>query len=117
MLCVGAAFSKGDILGPYIDIGEPLYRNASVGNIDPTYFEDPVLGNFLIWKEDGNGRIPPEKYTPIWAQQLSEDGLSFYPGSQKVDILQNDPNSWEGPLVEAPWMISRGGMYANTLAL
>lgn len=103
MLCIGAALSK-DVLGPYVDLGFPLIHNTSVGMIDPHYFEDPVSGlSYLFWKEDANGLNPPRNDTPIWVRQLSEDGLHFV-GPQKC-VLRNDPTTWEGPLVEAPWVI------------
>jgi hypothetical protein len=57
VLCVGAAYSAS-ILGPYKDIGRPLVRNATMGNIDPTYFYLPqTKEHYLIWKEDANGAV------------------------------------------------------------
>lgn len=103
MLCVGAAIAK-NVIGPYTDIGYPLIHNTSVGMIDPHYFKDPVSGlSYLFWKEDANGLHPPRNYTPIWVRQLTPDGLHFV-GPQTL-VLQNDPMSWEGGLVEAPWVI------------
>jgi len=109
-LCVGVAQSTGNILGPYVDIGKPLIRNSTVGMIDPTYFYDDVTNSgYVFWKEDGNGRNPPEKYTPIWAQPVTSDGLKLI-GSRSF-ILQNDPSSWEGILVEGPWVIKAYDSY------
>jgi hypothetical protein len=72
--------------------------------IDPHYFKDPVSGlSYLFWKEDANGLQPPRNYTAIWLRQLTPDGLHFI-GPQTL-VLQNDPLSWEGGLVEAPWVI------------
>jgi beta-xylosidase len=103
MLCVGAAISK-EVTGPYTDVGSPLIHNVSVGMIDPHYFKDPLSGkSYLFWKEDANGLNPPKNYTPIWVRQLTSDGLHFV-GTQ-VMVLQNDPTSWEGGLVEAPWVV------------
>jgi len=107
VLCVGVAYST-KIFGPYTDIGAPLVRNESVGNIDPHYFFDSGIG-YLFWKEDGNGKVPPEKYTPIWAQPLTSNGLQFT--GSKVLVLKNDPNSWEGPLVEGPWVMKTNNSY------
>jgi hypothetical protein len=59
--------------------------------------------SYLFWKEDANGLNPPKNYTPIWVRQLTSDGLHFV-GTQ-VMVLQNDPTSWEGGLVEAPWVV------------
>jgi len=87
VLCIGAAFSS-IITGPYTDLGKPLIRNSSVGNIDSTYFYDNVTDrSFIIWKEDGNGLNPPEVYTPIWIQALSSDGLRLV-GDKKNDIKE-----------------------------
>jgi len=102
MLCVGAA-SATKVTGPFTDIGHPLVRNSSVGMIDPTMHYDELTGtNWLIWKEDGNGATPPEKHTPIWAQRLNRTGLALI-GNRSM--LIDNTLSWEGPLVEAPWLI------------
>jgi len=95
------------VLGPYVDLGFPLVRNSSVGYIDPTFHLDTATGKrFLFWKEDGNGLNPPESHPPLWSIQLSDDGLSLNQNiSEKRMILNNDIESWEGPLVEAPWII------------
>lgn len=109
VLCVGAAFSATGVLGPYKDIGGPLIRNSSVGNIDPTAFFDETENRwYLIWKEDGNGATPPEPHTPIWAQMLGADGLTVI--GERHMLLWNDL-PWEGNLVEAPWVVQYGGMY------
>jgi len=109
ILCVGAAYSN-NITGPFKDLGKPLIKNSSVGYIDATYFYDrPSNKSYITWKEDGNGLDPPETYTPIWANQLSADGLSLI--GDKVSILENDPSSWEGILVEGPWVIYTKGYY------
>jgi len=103
LLCVGVAFAD-DILGPFEDIGTPLIRNSSVGMIDPTYwYEESTDKQYVIWKEDGNGRVPPEMYTPIWLQELSLNASALV--GERTEILANDPSSWEGILVEGPWLI------------
>jgi len=109
MLCVGAAHSD-TVKGPYTDIGHPLIRNSTVGYIDPTYFYlESTKEKYVFWKEDGNGKVPPEKYTPIWGSKLADDGLSLV--GDKHFILENDPSSWEGPLIEAPWIINYRNQY------
>lgn len=60
----------------------------------------------MINKIDGNSIGIP---TPIWANQVSDDGLSLV--GEKVELLSNNPNSWEGPLIEGPWVIKTGGYY------
>jgi beta-xylosidase len=108
VLCIGAA-SAPSVTGKFTDIGAPLEKNDTMGMIDPTYYVDNGIG-YLIWKEDGNGANPPEKYTPIWLRALNANGLSFA-STPKVEILRNDPSSWEGPLVEAPWIIFENNFY------
>jgi beta-xylosidase len=109
VLCVGAAYSTESVLGPFIDLGKPLVRNASVGNIDPTLFYDQASASwYIVWKEDGNGAVPPEKYTPIWAAKFDPHTLTIE--SDKVTLIVNDL-SWEGNLVEAPWIIHNGDYY------
>eukprot|EP01118_Nematostelium_gracile_P017444 TRINITY_DN744_c0_g1_i1.p1 TRINITY_DN744_c0_g1~~TRINITY_DN744_c0_g1_i1.p1 ORF type:complete len:328 (-),score=72.21 TRINITY_DN744_c0_g1_i1:130-1113(-) len=108
VLCIGAATAPS-VTGPFTDIGQPLVNNHTMGMIDPTYYNDNGVG-YLIWKEDGNGANPPEKYTPIWLRPLNPDGLSFT-DTPKMEILHNDPGSWEGPLVEAPWVIYENNYY------
>jgi arabinan endo-1,5-alpha-L-arabinosidase len=108
VLSVGVAVSAGSITGPYIDpLGAPLVHNTSMGNIDPTFFADAATGrNYLIWKVDGNAVGQP---TPIMQAELNADGTALT--SSWAQILVNEPSSWEGVLVEAPWMVQQGGQY------
>jgi len=79
-----------------------------VGNIDSTiYFDDYDKTLYLYWKEDGNG-LSPQEPTPIWAQKLTNDGMSVY--GDKYFILENTL-PWEDTLIEAPWLIKRGFYY------
>lgn len=109
MLCVGVAISN-NITGTYKDpLDRCLVSNQTMGYIDPTYYLDPLTKkHYLIWKEDGNGANPPVP-THIYLHQLARDGLSFI--GDRISILVNNPSSWEGPLVEAPWVILRGSYY------
>ncbi len=59
----------------------------------------------MLWKVDGNA---VGQSTPIKIQELTPDGLSLV-GSPKT-ILQNTL-SWEGALVEGPWMVEHGGSF------
>ena len=43
--------------------------------------------------------------TPIWIQQLAEDGLSLR-GNRHL-LITNNASSWEGGVVEGPWLIHR----------
>jgi arabinan endo-1,5-alpha-L-arabinosidase len=81
-----------------------------VGNIDPTYFwDDPSATGYVLWKEDGNDPAHYEPETPIWGQAVSSDGLSFV--GQRTLLLENDNTTWEGPLVEGPWLVHIGPYY------
>ncbi|HET6613728.1 MAG TPA: glycoside hydrolase family 43 protein [Kofleriaceae bacterium] len=102
-LAVGAGTAT-DILGPYTDIGHPLVHDPNPGVIDASYVEDGDK-HYLLWKVDGNA---VGAHTPIRIQQLDAAGTGLL-GSPKT-ILTND-RSWEGPLVEGPWMIHHGDYF------
>jgi arabinan endo-1,5-alpha-L-arabinosidase len=85
-----------------------MFRDPAVGSIDPTLFKLHNNGHtelWLIYKSDGNAIQQP---TPIWAQQLASDGLTLV--GNRTQLLVNDLD-WEGPLVEAPWMVFRNGYF------
>ena len=93
--------------GPYTDCGGPLVQNA-VGVIDATFFEDTNGKKYLYYKIDGNS---VGQRTPIYARQLAADGLSFAAGSSAIEVLNNDASTWEGGVVEAPWVVKHGADY------
>jgi len=99
-LCVGAAMSVGGgALGPFKDIGAPLVtapKGSCFGVIDPTYFDQHI-----IVKTDGNSCGKP---TTIFSIPLTPDGLNLTEGGAWVPLITNDA-PWEGPLVEAPWIV------------
>jgi beta-xylosidase len=95
------------ILGPYADLGIPLVEHPD-GVIDANFFEDDDGSRWLTYKIDGNAYGRP---TPVFVRQLAPDGLSFEVGSVPVQILVNDPATWEGGVVEATWLIHRNGWY------
>jgi GH43 family beta-xylosidase len=103
-LAIGAA-SATDPLGPYTALAQPLVHDANMGLIDASEFTDTDGTAYLLWKEDGNAQSQP---TPIHAQPLAADGLSLT--GSAATLITND-QSWEGAVVEGPWMISHGGMY------
>jgi beta-xylosidase len=105
-LCVGAA-SATEVLGPWTDRGSPLVCDP-VGVIDAHQFTDDDGRRYLFWKVDGNSRGAP---TPILGRELQKNGLDFLPGSSAVEVLVNDPTTWEGGVVEAPWVVKRDGFY------
>lgn len=105
-LSIGAASAPAP-QGPYTDRGSALVED-NLGVIDASYFEDENGKKYLYYKIDGNsvgGR------TPMFVRELAADGLSFAPGSQRVEVLNNDASTWEGGVVEAPWVVKRNGEY------
>ncbi|CAN5910678.1 hypothetical protein BH11MYX3_BH11MYX3_16160 [soil metagenome] len=106
VLSIGAA-SAPSIEGPYTDRGGPLVENAS-GVIDASFIRDTDGTPYLTYKIDGNS---VGQATPIYIRRLAPDGLSFAPGSTPVEILRNAPSTWEGGVVEAPWIVERDGTY------
>jgi beta-xylosidase len=76
------------------------------GSIDPAFARDERGQPYLIWKEDGNSRNLP---TQIWAQPLTADLLQVT--GQKTELLVNDPKSWEGGVVEAPYILRHSGLF------
>ncbi|MCP3166275.1 glycoside hydrolase family 43 protein [Myxococcus qinghaiensis] len=103
-LSIGAATSNS-ALGPFTDLGRPLIHDAGMGMIDATFFTDTAGTGYLVWKADGNAVGQP---TPIYGQALSADGLSLV-GTRRTLITNN--LGWEGGVVEAPWVVARGGYY------
>lgn len=106
VLSIGAAVADSPT-GPYSDRGGPLVE-APQGVIDASYFRDKDGKHYLTYKIDGNATGQP---TPIYIRELAADGLSFADGSQPVELLRNNPQSWEGGVVEAQWLIERDGTY------
>lgn len=93
--------------GPFVDAAKPLVENT-LGAIDATQFTDDDGSKWLIYKLDGNAQQKP---TPILVRKLADDGLTFAPGSAAKQILVNDPGTWEGGVVEAPWVVKHDGQY------
>ncbi|MCY0996923.1 glycoside hydrolase family 43 protein [Myxococcus sp. MISCRS1] len=103
-LAIGAATATS-ALGPFTDLGRPLILDSGMGMIDATFFADAAGTGYLVWKADGNAVGQP---TPIYGQALSADGLSLV-GTRRTLITNN--LGWEGGVVEAPWVVARGGYY------
>lgn len=102
-LCVAVA-TASQPEGPYQDYG-PLLCQPD-GSIDPAFMRDEHGKPFLIWKEDGNSIHKP---TPIFAQPLSSDLLHLT--GEPTQLIVNDPESWEGGVVEAPYLMRHGGRF------
>ncbi|HEY4000197.1 MAG TPA: glycoside hydrolase family 43 protein [Candidatus Xenobia bacterium] len=92
--------------GPFQDVGKPLAADPHVGLIDATFFHDTDGKNYLYWKEDGNAIGQPCR---IMAAPLSADGTQVE--GSPVPVLENDPKSWEGTVVEGPELVKRGDWY------
>ncbi|RKH10477.1 glycosyl hydrolase [Corallococcus sp. CA053C] len=103
-LSIGAATATS-ALGPFTDIGHPLVHDVGMGMIDATFFQDTAGVPYLVWKADGNA---VGQQTPIYGQTLSADGLALT-GTRRTLITNN--LAWEGGVVEAPWVVARGGYY------
>jgi beta-xylosidase len=105
-LAIGAAVADSP-LGPYTVGSAPLVQDP-MGVIDASYFRDDGGKSYLLYKIDGNSQGKP---TPIYARELAADGLSFAPGSERHQLLVNDGNTWEGGVIEGPWLVKRDGTY------
>lgn len=96
-LCIAVA--TADVPGgPFTDHGPIVCQHD--GSIDPAMVRDENGEPYLIWKEDGNSIHEP---TPIWAQRLTHNLLHLR-GPRK-QILVNQPGTWEGGVVEAPFIM------------
>ncbi|MEX2336040.1 MAG: family 43 glycosylhydrolase [Fulvivirga sp.] len=102
-LCTAVA-SATDPEGPYTDHGPLICQE--VGAIDGFAIRDENNDLYLIWKEDGNSRDKP---TPIWGQQMNEERTALL--GEKFELFRNDPNTWEGNLVEGAYITRRGDYY------
>ncbi len=101
-LCVAVATAEHPA-GPYTDHG-PLVCQED-GSIDGQPITDENGRRYLIWKEDGNSRKQP---TPLWAQPLDESGTKLT--GEPTELFRNDA-SWEGQLVEGPFVLRRNGWF------
>ena len=102
-LCIAAA-SADKPVGPYKDHGALMCQE--VGSIDAFPIRDENGKLFIVWKEDGNSVGKP---TPLWAQELDIKNWKLL--GEKQEILRNDPNSWEGNLVEGPYIMRKDGYF------
>lgn len=105
-LCIGVGNSDSPT-GPWKDSGRPLIHDPRVGMIDPNAFKDKDGKTYLYWKGDHND-LRPQEPTPIYAQELSADGLSLV--GERREVLRNDL-PWEADLVEGTCTVAHDGMY------
>ena len=103
VLCVAAA-TASRAEGPYTDHGPMMCQPD--GSIDPAFARDKDGQPFLIWKEDGNSQGRP---TILWAEALAPD-LVHVTGP-KTQLLVNDPATWEGGVIEAPFVLQHADRF------
>jgi len=106
VLSIGAASAPTPV-GPFTDRGSPLVEDGK-GVIDATMFQDDDGSKWLFYKIDGNS---VGASTPIFVRELTADGLSFKRGSVAKQTISNSPATWEGGVVEAPWVVKRDRYY------
>lgn len=106
-LAIGAAYADAPT-GPYTVTAAPLVDDPTPGVIDATYFRDDDGKHYLYWKRDGNQN---GQATPMFVRELRDDGLGFAAGSTATQVLTNDRTTWEGGVVEAPWLVKNGSFY------
>lgn len=102
-LCTGVA-SATDPKGPYKDHGALICQE--VGAIDGFAIRDKMNDLYLIWKEDGNSQGKP---TPMWGQQMNEERTALL--GEKFELFRNDPDTWEGGLVEGADVVRHGDYF------
>lgn len=106
-MCIGAARATR-MQGPWTDIGRPLVCDRNVSLIDANVHVDAATGKrYLYYKTDGNA-LRPQQPTIIYGHELRADGIGFV-GKRRA-LLRNTL-AWEGDVVEAPWVIHRGGYH------
>ena len=98
--CVGVAVAD-NVRGPYRDqsAGPLVCQTELGGTIDADAFRDSDGKRYLYYKNDGN-RVG--KVSSIWAQRLSDDGMSV---TGEAVAITRDTKEWEQRLVEAPTMV------------
>lgn len=116
--CVGTAIAEKPT-GPYVPSDTPLScRLDQGGSIDPAGFKDADGTRYVTFKVDGNSvghggncnnGIEPLVSTPIMLQKVQADGVT--PIGDAVQILDRSTADGDGPLVEAPSLVLRGGTY------
>ena len=105
--CLGIAVADSPE-GPFIDEAEEPFicQQEEGGSIDASPFIDDDGTPYLLWKNDGNliGTT-----TWVYAQELAPDGMSLV-GEGPTRLISND-QSWEGDLVEGPYLWPHDGRY------
>jgi beta-xylosidase len=102
-LCIAVATADKPT-GPYTDHG--ALECQEVGSIDAFPIRDENGKLFLTWKEDGNSVGKP---TPLWAQELDTSRWRLV--GKRQEIMRNDPETWEGNLVEGQFIMRKDGWF------
>lgn len=104
--CIGDAVGSSPA-GPFTTtVAKPVIcQQALGGDIDPDVFRDSNGSLYLLWKNDGNCCGVT---TYLWSQKLAANGTTEVGKPVKLD--QNQA-SWEGALIEAPFMWKQNGKY------
>lgn len=101
--CIGRAVATAPG-GPFTDPDRAPFvcEAAEGGSIDASPFRDSDGKLYLYWKNDGNCCGKPVR---LYGRALSADGMRLV-GARKTLLTNTKP--WQGNLVEAPEMVSRG---------
>ncbi len=100
-LCVAVA-TASQAAGPFKDVGAPLACAQGFLNIDPMPFDDPQTGKKLLYWGSGFG--------PIKVRELTDDRMSFAPGTEAVEVLYPGTGPYE-ELIEGVFVTHRDGYY------
>lgn len=100
--CLAVATSENPE-GPFIDKGEPMLCGEIFINIDPMTFDDPKSGKILMYWGSG--------FEPIKVRELTDDRLSFKPGTETVEVVWPGKDIDYNILVEGAWVNYRNDYY------
>ncbi|HEX8567539.1 MAG TPA: family 43 glycosylhydrolase [Pyrinomonadaceae bacterium] len=96
-LCIAVA-TAAKPTGPYTDHG--ALECQKVGSIDAFPIRDENGKLMVVWKEDSNSVGEP---TALWAQEFDERRMRLV--GNRREIMRNDPTTWEGHLIEGPFIM------------
>ncbi|MDQ4120265.1 MAG: family 43 glycosylhydrolase [Acidobacteriota bacterium] len=102
-LCIAVA-TAAKPTGPYTDHG--ALECQKVGSIDAFPIRDENGKLMVVWKEDGNSVGEP---TPLWAQEFDEKQMRLV--GNRREIMRNDPGTWEGHLIEGPFIMRHNNYF------
>lgn len=116
--CIGTAIADSPT-GPFVPSDTPLACPLDRGGaIDAAGFRDADGTRYVVYEVDGNSighggdcnnGVEPLVPTPIMLQRLQPDGVT--PIGDPVQILDRSTADGDGPLVEAPSLVLKDGIY------